>query len=406
MKRTLLSLLSLFLFLNSLYSQVLISPPPLFKGVKPDIIQLMYGILNNTSSSGLDVYIHVIAKSDGKLIVDANSKEFYLAQGPTLINTSNAQELLYPGKVKYTDNRYLNYSIRTGELIQGEYDVCVSVLKAKNDSILGKTCYSFIIENFTTVNLLTPINKSDCKNAYPIFTWSKVNGSASTFSDDIYYSLKIVEVFDEQSDLTAMQANPSVFKDDDISFNLFQYPLASHPLEPCKKYAWQIEAFQGRGLNKRSLIKSEIWSFREACEQELHWTPSGNHDDKKKETTQTKKSKKPVGGHHAFYYTLSTENKSDVMEVGGTLYVQFENNYSSGSNQLSYYVINLENNETTPSKKPDYAMNQGINRLALTIENAGVPKGGKGLFVLFDGSQYLYLNFKRITDKVTSTREK
>ena len=290
MKR-LIFLIPLFFLVFTLYSQVIIYPPALSHGGNPTIVQLMYGILNNTGTTALNVKLHVVCTDKGQAVADVKSKSFSLPAGTTVLNALNAENLLYPVDVKYSSTKYINYGIKTSTLPPGDYEICVSVLKAHNDSVVGYNCYSLPVENFTSVNLLTPMNNGLSKTFYPIFTWSKVAGMASAFSNDIYYSLKIVEIIDEQSSIIAMQSNPVLFKEDEINFNLFQYPVTSHPLEACKKYAWQIESFQGIGISKKSLIKSEIWSFRIDCEQVTHWEPNGK---KPPDVVKTKNSVKEV----------------------------------------------------------------------------------------------------------------
>ncbi len=287
--------LSVFLFsIAKSFSQVIITPPPIATGGNPTIIHLMYGVLNNTTSKEMNVYLQLVCTNKGQPVADVKSKNFILPKGPTIINAINVEDLLYPVDVKYADNKYLTYGIQTSTLPPGTYQICVTVCDVTTNAVVGKNCYSLQIENFTSVNLLTPMNNSESKNPYPIFTWTKVTGTSSTFGDDIYYTLKIVEVINDQSDVIAMQANPAVFKEDEISFNLFQYPVTSQPLGPCKKYAWQIEAFQGVGSKKRSLIKSEIWRFRVECEKETHWTANGQPPP---EEVPKKKPKKPVDGY-------------------------------------------------------------------------------------------------------------
>lgn len=413
--------MSFLFFINKSNSQVLVYPPALSHGGNPTLVQLMYGILNNTSSSGMEVYLQLVCTTQGQLVGDVKSKTFLLPAGVTLINSQNAEILLYPVDVKYADNKYVAYGVRTSTLPPGTYEICVTVFKALNDSITGKNCYSISIENFTSVNLLTPMNNSVNKNLYPIFTWSKVAGTESAFSNDIYYSLKIVEIFDEQSSLIAVQANPSVFKEDEINFNLFQYPVTSHPLEACKKYAWQIEAFQGIGVNKKSLIKSEMWSFRIECEQQIRGPIGGVHPD---DIPPQKKSKKSSVSNNIFYHTVSLEypaavidikdtlflksavidikdtlfHQSAIVDVKDTLFIQFENNYSP--KQLTYTIRNLSTNKTSSvTRLEPTSKNKGLNRITLPIQNSVVAKGESGILTLYDNKKYYYFSFRKITEK-------
>jgi len=256
-------------------AQVFISPPNITPGINPTIVQLLYGTLNNPGATLSNVYLHLTCTTNNVLIADVSSNSFLLPSGLTTINAHNAESLLYPVKARYTNNTYVQYATMTSTLIPGSYEICVTVLKKTNDSVVGKNCFSISVENFTAISLLTPLNGSTITSQYPTCTWTRVAGSSAAFGSDIYYMLRMVEVIEGQSPEIAMQSNPSVFKEDGISFNLFDYPITSHPLEPCGEYAWQIDAFQGYGVSKRKLVSSEIWHFRVTCEERIHWTPHG-----------------------------------------------------------------------------------------------------------------------------------
>lgn len=107
-----------------------------------------------------------------------------------------------------------------------------------------------------------------------------------------------------------------------------------------------------------------------------------------------------------FYYSISSEYSGEVIEAKDTLFLQVENNYSSGSNKFTYTIKNLSNNKTSLLTKLDIKNNQGLIRIALPIQNSVVGKGETGILTLCDYKKYYYINFKRITDKVTNDREK
>ncbi len=251
---------------------VSIIPPFIAPGGNPTMVQLLYGIFTNNDSVDIEVYLVMDCKESGNLIASATSARFTLeASRPLTINYQNAELLLSPLASFHTYGNYPEYVVRTGALPPGMYEICLTVV---HDSIRYERCYSVSYENFTSVNLLTPLNGGSVLNDYPTFTWTRVSGSGDAFTTDIYYALKLVNVLEDQSPVIAMEANPAVFKEDQIDFNLFQYPITSQPLIPCQKYAWQIEAFEGIGNSRRSLAKSEIWDFRVDCEQWNGWGPN------------------------------------------------------------------------------------------------------------------------------------
>jgi len=279
----------------------IVYPPALSHGGNPTVIQLMYGTLNNTSSSGLNVYVHLVCTTGGQLVVDVKSKSFLLPSGITLINSQNAEKLLYPIDVKYYDKSYPNADgnvsgIRTSSLPPGEYEICETLLNIVNKSVVGKNCYSTSVKNLTSVNLLTPMNNGLSKNSYPIFTWSKFTGTASESSYDIYYSLKIVEIIDEQSVKQEFTSdgwlrNKAFFVKGGISGQSFQYPADAPKLIPGKKYAWGIK--YGNLLSEYSIF--DQWGTKTAstCDM-LNITPALQ-----------------CLGNNLYSYTLTCQNTAD-----------------------------------------------------------------------------------------------
>ncbi len=107
------------------------------------------------------------------------------------------------------------------------------------------------------------------------------------------------------------------------------------------------------------------------------------------------KSKTQVIKPQSFYYSIRPEYSGAVIDVKDTLFFQIENNYSSGSNQLTYTIRNLSNNKTSRLTKLDIKNSQGLIRIALPIQNSVVGKGETGMLTLSDSKKYYYINFKR-----------
>ena len=94
-------------------------------------------------------------------------------------------------------------------------------------------------------------------------------------------------------------------------------------------------------------------------------------------------------------YSLSVEYPNEVVNVTDTLSFQIDNNYSSGSNKLSYTITNLTNNQVSPLTKLGTKNNQGLIRIHLPLQNSGVARGETGLLTLTDYKKYYYISFKR-----------
>ncbi|MDR3697049.1 hypothetical protein [Mucilaginibacter sp.] len=105
--------------------------------------------------------------------------------------------------------------------------------------------------------------------------------------------------------------------------------------------------------------------------------------------------KKPVTVEQHYYYVISPEYAGEVVSVKDTLFLQIENNYSSGSNQLSYTIRNLSNDKTSRLTKLAITNNQGLIRIALPLQNSVVLKGETGQLIMGDYKKYYYISFKR-----------
>ena len=108
-----------------------------------------------------------------------------------------------------------------------------------------------------------------------------------------------------------------------------------------------------------------------------------------------KKQDKQLNNTGHFYYIIPPEYTGEVVNAADTLFLQVENNYSSGSNQLTYTIRNLSNEKTSGSTNLKVTNNQGLIRIALPLQNTVVAKGETGLFIMGDYKKYYYISFKR-----------
>ncbi|MEJ7693430.1 SdrD B-like domain-containing protein [Daejeonella sp.] len=99
--------------------------------------------------------------------------------------------------------------------------------------------------------------------------------------------------------------------------------------------------------------------------------------------------------HTSGIIEASSNDKTEIIVAGDTLFLQIENNYSSGSNQFTYTIRNLSNNKTSQLTKLDIKNSQGLIRIALPIQNSVVGKGETGMLTLNDSKKYYYIRFKR-----------
>jgi hypothetical protein len=215
--------------------------------------------LINPTKSPIKVYLHgtadeVSIPSRILHVVDAQSAPFILQPGFHRVTGTD----ISPIKVNTSDPAYRNIVTTTGVVPSGEYQICVEAKDAATDARLGIDCYDQSIDNSTPPRLITPFDGSEVSEKYPIFTWI---APAPVFNFRVDYSLKIVEIMGQQSPYDAMQSNYSIFAASHISRTLFQYPVASRPLERGKHYAWKIDAYSANAGRSFLVGESEIWDF-------------------------------------------------------------------------------------------------------------------------------------------------
>jgi hypothetical protein len=249
----------------------------------PMAVELLYVTLFNASSDAYQVKLNakLFYNNDPNPVVEGTSKQFELDRYTNLtIDRFSAERLLYPITQSTIDPGFAFSVANTSTLPTGSYVICIEVLNASDNISIGSNgCPIFSVTNndFTAVNLLTPLNQGTTPNAYPILTWTMLSGGQAAFDPDRYYAVKIVNLLEGQSPQIAIQANPALFLEDQLSMNQLQYPITSQPLIPCSTYAWQVEAYRQLGLQRQSLATSEVWSFKIACGSGIVLTPGGGN---------------------------------------------------------------------------------------------------------------------------------
>ncbi len=209
--------------------------------------------LNNTSGNNLSVYFNsTLTEKSAGLIVSGVTSQYTLSTGFTKLNSNVFSSV----NLNYTnpDPRYEKSINRTGAVPPGDYTLCVSVIKAGNNNRLGQDCIDQYIESTSILTLVTPGDDEDIQQSTPTFTWiyMKKPGSSETFS------IKIVEVIENQTPETALLENIVWFERSEILTNLFQYPVSARGFDKGKKYAWQIKVYDGRTF----LVESDVWTFQ------------------------------------------------------------------------------------------------------------------------------------------------
>lgn len=250
--KTLLLIAACFLLQMKADAQVSISlqqPPPF----RFNISSLWNVTLVNSSGGNLNVYLHgqAVKMSEG-LVVEANTSFFVLQPGVKMVNASEIQ----PIDVKEANQTYKDIIRSTGTVPAGDYEICVSVVNADNGDVLGTDCIVHSVQNFSQVELITPMEGTDVIEMYPVFTW--LPPTPVTSGAMLNYTLSIYEVLGRQTPYNAVQSNRAFFEFPDISSTVFRYPAASRGFVPGRRYAVQVTAYIGDVL----ISESDVNDFR------------------------------------------------------------------------------------------------------------------------------------------------
>uniref|UniRef100_A0A7V2ZIS3 Uncharacterized protein n=1 Tax=Ignavibacterium album TaxID=591197 RepID=A0A7V2ZIS3_9BACT len=255
-------------------------------------IEDMWNLILINQGEPVDVYLHGIAiEQSSGLIVDVTTSVFNLPRGSKRIRSADVGTVT----VNQSNQNYNSVINRLSAVPNGNYEICIEVIRARDGVILGNGCIQHEVLNLSQVTLLYPednsslniyneeeiddtlsinqrgIEKKDIRRGMviskPGLTKSRLANSQMVFSwlpptpvpqnTLVTYRIKVVEMYEHQSPYDAMQSNPMFFITHGIFTTSFVYPIASRPFNPNRNYAWQVDAYVGDAL----LASSEIFSF-------------------------------------------------------------------------------------------------------------------------------------------------
>lgn len=252
MKRLLLPTLLLLLPMMALLAQApprvtvrLQQPPPNQLRVS-DMWKIT---LTNSGRTTVRIYLQGIATEvrDGQ-IVDAQTAPFDLPPGTKRLTGRDVE----PVKVNSSNGRYKNILMQTGLVPSGDYTVCVYAKEVSSDDVVGSDCFNQEIQNVSLV-LIAPDNSTSVGDELPMFNWT----TAPLITTGATYSIKVVELFGQQSPISAMASNPAYFRQENISTRNLTYPVSASKFKSGQQYAWQVTLFND-GVK---VAESEVWSF-------------------------------------------------------------------------------------------------------------------------------------------------
>lgn len=249
--KKLLSLIIFYIFSSGLsFSQVTVTlqqPAP----YKFNIASMWNITLNNTTNTTYNVELLGEAKkSNGEFIASGTTSKFILKPGMKIVNAAEIQ----PISVKYGSNGTFKKIIeRTGSFPAGDYDICVYVKNTdSNNATLGFDCIPVSVQNFSQLQLISPMDGADINDMYPVFSW--LPPSPVDASMNLNYTLSIYEILARQTPYDAVVSNPAFFEFEKIKSTVFRYPAVSRKFSEGNKYAVQVKAYAGNVLISESEI--------------------------------------------------------------------------------------------------------------------------------------------------------
>ncbi|MBK6418528.1 MAG: hypothetical protein IPF79_04970 [Ignavibacteria bacterium] len=158
-------------------------------------------------------------------IVEGRTGQFVLQANESRV--FNADNVPGGGKYSWSSKRFQEAIVRTGSAPSGTYTICVYA-EDQTGRQLGQECIQQIVAISQPPILIAPANNEVLKAGMnPTFIWMQPAPS----TPGTIYTLRLVEVFGEQSPIDAMMKNSSVIEQKDLRNTSMQYPPSARKLE-------------------------------------------------------------------------------------------------------------------------------------------------------------------------------
>ncbi len=204
-------------------------PPP----NKMPVSSLWAMDIENTTKEDVTIYLFGTVNGDRQgEIVGGTSKTFNVKPG----KKTYGYEDFKSGEVKWVNKSIQEIIIRTGEVPEDNYTICVSAFYEDGNVAEQQQCIMQLIVKGSEgiITLVSPSENEELKSENPInFMWTATGLKGP-------YTLTIKEIKKGQTNEQAMAENRVFFEKKDIKTTNYQYGLNDPKLEAGKKYVWGI----------------------------------------------------------------------------------------------------------------------------------------------------------------------
>lgn len=298
----------------------------------------------NASASDCSVALTIKVKEQNGLdVVSIKLPNFAITRGLNQINRaaySNARFSFATSNTGFTLKQ-------SGKFPEGEYEYCfeIEVSNAKDNSVADfyENCFNYNLQPLTPLLLISPVDEDVTCNKRPYFIWQPPLPMPPNSS----CRLILVEVKQEQDVAEALAFNLPIVNQANLKANTLSYLSSLADLKEGHQYAWQVTAYNGQTILK----KSEIWTFTIQC----------NEKQPDVESISYRELKETDDGN--FYIARQ--------------YLKFSLNNPYNQMVLDYTIECLSDPSTTVKGLPTFKVVPGLNKYDLDLSENHSFKAGK-----------------------------
>lgn len=257
-----------------------------------------------------------------------------IIDGLTIISGSNTlpQSKLNTAQTEFSSSTEGNYTKETSTLPEGDLDYCFkfTVTSKINEGEIFENCFTAFNTINTPLNLISPDYGDKFCNKRPKFSWQP----QMPIQTGTNYSLKLVEVKQDQVLAEALLVNTPIILQNNIKNFVVQYPAIAPDLKEKTKYAWQVTS----NTNGKIML-SEVWEFTIDCPKE-----------------DTKKSS---------YREINEYENIGVLTTNSVLKFAINNPYVN--QKLKYSILDVDDVTKVLKGLPSVELHSGMNYIEINL---------------------------------------